>query len=58
MNELAPITMKKTIERTYQFTHLLPGSVRFSRMHIANAIDGAITYATEDTVLFNLDVIA
>ena len=42
----------------YQFTQLLPGSVRFSRMHIANAIDGAITYVTENTVLFNLDVFA
>ena len=30
--------------------------VRFSRMHIANAIDGPITYEAEETVLCNLDV--
>ena len=58
MNELAPITMKKEAGRANQFIQLLRGCVRFSRMYKANAIDGPITYGTEDTVLFNLDVFA
>ena len=49
---------KKQAGGAYQFTQLLRGSVRFSRMHIANAIDGPITYGAEDTVLCNLDVFA